>query len=134
WCIVDDVGDQRANPVAIGLNRFDGGPVIVNIVQIIPTHFVHADSENGFHVRVEALVDESGQQQFVDEKRGGVAVVKDQGVPQRDGLFVPGPVAGQSLEQRFVAVEGGQEVSSQAPPERGSVVIDQLQSVQESIR
>ena len=111
---VDQAGDQRAHPVAVGLRAGNAGPVVVRLVQVVPAHLVHADGKDGFELRVDALGDQPRQQQLVDEEGGRVAVVKNQRVAQGDGFFHPGGVAGQGAKQRLVGVEGLHEILAQA--------------------
>ena len=68
----------RLAPVVRHLGH--GRPVVVGVIQVIPAHLVHTDGEHGFELRVDALGDQAGQQQFVDEKSGSVAEVKNQRV------------------------------------------------------
>jgi hypothetical protein len=51
--------------------RFDlcrRGPVMMSIIQVIPRHFVHTYRQHGFQGRVDALIDEPGDVELVDEK------------------------------------------------------------------
>jgi hypothetical protein len=83
----------------------------MGLVQVVPTHLVHADGEQGFQPGVDAPVQQSGQHQLVDEEGGGVTQVEDEGVAQADGLAGIGQVVGQQLEQGFVAVPGGVKIA-----------------------
>ena len=111
--LADHAVDHRAHLVAVGGDLGHGGPVVARVVEVVPAHLVHADREHRFQARIDALLDQAGEQELVDEEGGGVAEVEDQRVTQADRLPEVSLVAGEHLEQRLVAIEGGVEVVQQ---------------------
>ena len=77
-------------------------PVVVGLVQIIPRHFIDADGEHGFEARIDPLVGDLRDDQFIDIERCRVPDVEDQRVPERFGTQVEGFVRGQRLVELFV--------------------------------
>ena len=61
--------------VAVGLDLGDTWPVIVVVIQIVPRHLVNADGKQRLVLGIDALLDDLGDDQFVD--------VKDRGDPNR---------------------------------------------------
>ena len=97
--------DRSTHLIAIGFYLRHRRPVVVGVVEVVPAHFINADGEHRLKTRVDAFCDQTHQQQFVDEKSGGVAEVKNQRVAQRDRFFEICLIAGQNLEELFVAIE-----------------------------
>ena len=85
----------------------------MRVVEIIPAHFVHTDCEHGLEARIDALRNQLGEQQLVDEKRCCMTVVENQGMPQRNRFFNVGRIAGQAAKQRLVAIERFAEIAQQ---------------------
>ena len=74
----DHIADDRPDLVAVGLDLSDARPVVVCRVEIVPAHLVHPDRKHGFKAGMDALTDQPGQQQLVDEEGRGMTEVKDQ--------------------------------------------------------
>ena len=75
------------------------------LIQIIPRHFVDADRARGFDFFIDALIDQIGDVEFVDEEDGGVAVVKNQRMAERIGFGVKTLIASQAVKDAFVKRE-----------------------------
>jgi len=103
--IADDRVDRGAHPVAIGLDLGDGRPVVIRLVEVVPTHFIDPDGEHRLEPRIDPFLEQPDQQQLVDEEGRGVAEIENQRVTQCDRLFEIRFVAGQYLEQLLVAIE-----------------------------
>ena len=106
----DDFVDARSHRVAIRLDLSERWPVVVGLVQIIPRHFIDAHGEHGFEARIDPLVGDLGDDQFIDIERCRVPEVEDQRVPERFGTQVEGFVRSQRLVELFVQSERGVEV------------------------
>ena len=69
----DDVVHEFADLIPVSFHLSDGGPVVMGVIQVVPGHFVHAYGEHGFESGIDALVDDLGDDQFVDVKDGGMS-------------------------------------------------------------
>lgn len=114
--LANKIAHQRTDFGPIAAQLGDLWPVVVGLVQIVPAHLVHPDGDHGLDAGIQPLVDQARRQQFVDEEGGGVAVVEDERMAQRDRLVEPGPLIGQTVEQRVVEIEGLAEVGEQLAP------------------
>ena len=108
--VADDAVDQRPHPPPVVGDLGHRRPVVAGVVEVVPAHFVDANGEHRLEARVEALVDQAGEDELVDEEGRGVAEIKNQRVAQADRLLVVGLVAGQHFEQRLVAVTGAVKI------------------------
>ncbi|MNQ66596.1 hypothetical protein D3C85_810900 [compost metagenome] len=116
WHLLDEVDHPGAHLGAVVSQLGHPGPVVVGLVQIVPAHLIHPDGDHGLDAGVDATVDQAGRQQLVDEEGGGVAVVEDERMTQRDRLVEPGALIGQAVEQAVVECEGLAEVVEQLAP------------------
>ena len=107
--------DDLAHPVAVVAHFVDTRPVVMGFVEIVPAHLVHAHREHGFEFRIDALPDQPGEHQLVDEECRGMAEVENQRMAQRNRFAEIGCIAGQRFEQLLVAVEGGRGSSREFP-------------------
>ncbi len=107
---LDHLIDQCAHLVAVGLDLGDRRPVIVLVVQVVPRHLVDADGKQRLEARIDALLDDLGDDQLVDVKDRGVAQVKDQRVAQRLGAQEKGRVTGQRSVKLLVEAVGFVEI------------------------
>ncbi|MPL93040.1 hypothetical protein SDC9_39164 [bioreactor metagenome] len=57
-------------------------PVIMFLIQVIPTHFIHADGEDRFKVRIDTLFDQTRQHHLIDKKNGRMTEIKQQNMSQ----------------------------------------------------
>ena len=106
----DQLLNRRSNRLAIGPDLVHTRPLVTALVEIIPTHFVDTDGKHRFETRVDALLDPAGQQQLVDEESRRMAEVEDQRMAQADRLPEIRLIAGQHLEQLFIAIKGGMKI------------------------
>ena len=62
---------------SVVFNLFEFWPVMGVALEIVPCHFIDTYSEDGFEVRIDALVYQTGDIELVYEKGSGVSVVKN---------------------------------------------------------
>lgn len=117
----DQLVDQRTHGVAVGAHLVDTRPVVTAFAEVVPAHFVDTDGEHRFETGVDALLDQAGEDQLVDEERRRMPEVEDQRMTQGDRLDVIRLRTGQDLEQLLVTVEGGVEVREDLGPFRFDV-------------
>ena len=110
---IDDRQHRLAHLGAIGQYVRHARPVVVGVVEIIPTHLIHAHSEDGFQLLVDTPIKQPCQQQFVGEKGSGVPEIKNQRVTQVDRFGIEGLGIRQTVKQSGIAVEGADKVVAQ---------------------
>jgi hypothetical protein len=98
----DGLVHQRAHGVAVRLDLGQCRPVVMRRVQIVPGHFVDADSEHGFEPRIDPVVGNPCNDQLVDVEGRRVPKIENQRVPQRLGSQVEGVFRRQGAVQLLV--------------------------------
>ena len=102
---LNQLTNSVAHLVAIGLHCVHRGPVVMRLVQVIPGHFIHTHGKQGLKGRVDTLVDQLGENQFVDIEDSRVTEVENQRVAQWIRTFVKTLVILQDFQQGFVNIE-----------------------------
>ena len=107
--------DNFAHPVAVFAHFVDTRPVVMGFVEVVPAHFIDTHREHRFEFRIDALPDQPGQHQLVDEKCRGMAEVENQRVAQRNRFAEKRLIACQRFEKLLVAIECSMEVFANFP-------------------
>lgn len=74
---LDEIADQRFNAPAVFADFFNGGPVIVAVVEIVPAHLIHTNRHHRFDTIVQTRVDKASGHQLINVEGGGVAKIED---------------------------------------------------------
>src|SRR6187455_1591333 len=73
----DEPVDNAANGIAVGSHFFNGRPVIMGGIQVVPAHLVDPDREHGFKSGIDSFRYQSRKQQFVSKESCRMAEVEN---------------------------------------------------------
>ena len=86
-------------------------PVIMTVIQIVPAHFIDTNRQHRFDMVIDTLIDKPRRHQLVNIEGGGVAVIEDQRMAQRDRFGEVSPFIRQAVEQTLIQFPGLLEIA-----------------------
>src|SRR5687768_5175302 len=106
----DEPIDDFPHSSAIGSHLFDGRPIVMGRIQIVPAHFIDTYCEHRFHFWVDAFSNQTREQQFVSKEGCRMAEVEYQRMTQGNRFFEVSCISPQCFEELLITVERGMKV------------------------
>ena len=98
-CLFNNFQHRGTHLIAVVFDLRGCRPVITAVIQVIPAHLIHTHRKDGFKMWIDTLFNQFAEQQFVDEKCRGMAIVKNQRMAQRNRFVIKGLIAVEAAKQ-----------------------------------